>query len=374
MTQIDHTPSATPAQADPVADPGFPEHEPRLTDVDAKAERRAELQIAGLFVTAGLLFIGFCVAYFAIDQYEIWRGRNLQNLVLGLTFGGGLLLIGIGAILWARKLMDDHEQIEMRHPAASPPEDRAEVLEALNAANRESGFGRRPLIRNTMLGSLALLGLPSVVFLRDLGPSPYGHTETVWGEGVRVVNDVAGTPLRPSDIEVGQLVNAQPAVFYDGQGFPERSDPTNANLPDGDPNQFLPAAYHGHEVLHHKAKAAVVVVRMRPEDITPEAGKEDWGVDGILCYSKICTHLGCPISLWEQQTHHLLCPCHQSTYDLADNGKVVFGPAFRPLPQLPLKVDADGYLVAQSDFLDIVSASYPEIARDQRDLDERNGR
>ena len=75
---------------------------------------------------------------------------------------------------------------------------------------------------------------------------------------------------------------------------------------------------------------------MQPDDITPVQGRENWGVDGILCYSKICTHVGCPISLWEQQTHHLLCPCHQSTFDLADNGKVIFGPAARPLPQLPL--------------------------------------
>lgn len=366
MTQIDHTRASELERTEPFDDPGLPEHEPRLTDVDAKMERRAEIQIASMYILAGLLFLGFCVAYFSIDRYTIWYGRNLQNLVLGLTFGGGLLLIGLGTVQWARKIMDNHEVVEMRHGAASPPEDRTEVLAAVNSANRESGFGRRPLIRNTLLGSLGLLGLPSILFLRDLGPLPYGHTNTVWDEGVRVVNDVAGTPIRPSDVEVGQLVNAQPAVFYDGLGDPEAADPQAPG--------FVPAEYHGHEVLHHKAKAAVVVVRMRPEDITPESGREDWGVDGILCYSKICTHLGCPISLWEQQTHHLLCPCHQSTYDLADNGKVIFGPAYRPLPQLPLRVDSEGYLVAQSDFLDIVAASYPEIARDQRDLDERNGR
>jgi ubiquinol-cytochrome c reductase iron-sulfur subunit len=83
-------------------------------------------------------------------------------------------------------------------------------------------------------------------------------------------------------------------------------------------------------------------------------------VSGILCYSKICTHVGCPISLWEQQTHHLLCPCHQSTFDLADNGKVIFGPAGRSLPQLPITVDSEGYLVAQSDFREPVGPSYWE--------------
>ncbi len=90
---------------------------------------------------------------------------------------------------------------------------------------------------------------------------------------------------------------------------------------------------------------------MQPDDITPSKGRENWGVDGILCYSKICTHVGCPISLWEQQTHNLLCPCHQSTFDLADNGRVVFGPAARPVPQLPLALDDDGYLIATSDFM-----------------------
>ena len=85
-----------------------------------------------------------------------------------------------------------------------------------------------------------------------------------------------------------------------------------------------------------------------------------WTVDGVICYSKICTHVGCPISLWEQQTHHLLCPCHQSTFDLADHAKVVFGPAARPLPQLPIAVDDEGYLVAQSDFNEPIGASYWE--------------
>ena len=108
------------------------------------------------------------------------------------------------------------------------------------------------------------------------------------------------------------------------------------------------------------AKAAVILVRMDPHDIHPSKGRADWGVDGILCYSKICTHVGCPISLWEQQTHNLLCPCHQSTFDLADNGKVVFGPAARPLPQLPLAVDSEGYLIATSDFTEPVGPSFWE--------------
>ena len=120
-----------------------------------------------------------------------------------------------------------------------------------------------------------------------------------------------------------------------------------------------PVLSHG-EIQNEKAKAAVILVRMNPDDIKAAKDRDNWGVEGILCYSKICTHVGCPISLWEQQTHHLLCPCHQSTFDLADNGRVVFGPAARALPQLPLELDSEGYLVAQSDFTEPVGPSFWE--------------
>jgi ubiquinol-cytochrome c reductase iron-sulfur subunit len=103
----------------------------------------------------------------------------------------------------------------------------------------------------------------------------------------------------------------------------------------------------------------VVLVRLRPDEIVSQQGP-NWDVDGILCYSKICTHVGCPTALYEQQTHHLLCPCHQSTFDLADSGKVVFGPAARSMPQLAITVDDAGYLVAQHDFTQPVGPSFWE--------------
>ncbi|OUZ09503.1 ubiquinol-cytochrome C reductase [Aeromicrobium sp. PE09-221] len=344
--------------SDPIADPGLPAHQYRPQDVDPAQEKRTERQIAGMFGVATLLLIGFCVAYFTIgkDQLIVIPGTNWSalNFTLGITLAGALLLIGVGIIQWAKKLMGDHEMIEMRHPAASSVEDRTATMAAVNDGIEESGIGRRPLIRNSLLGALGAMGLPAIVMLRDMGPLP-GDTlaHTVWEPGMRVVNDVSGQPLRPADIEVGQLVNGQPAIFY------ETDDEGHAVM-------------HGHDVLNAKAKAAVILVRMRPEDITPAEGRENWGIDGILCYSKICTHVGCPISLWEQQTHHLLCPCHQSTFDLADNGKVVFGPAYRPLPQLPLAVDDEGYLIAVSDFPEIVGPSYSFLDRDQKRLDEEN--
>jgi ubiquinol-cytochrome c reductase iron-sulfur subunit len=343
-------------QAEPIPDPGIEEHQPRPQDVDPALEKRAERQVAAMFGAASVLTIVFVVAYFTFDaapgEAETFLGYSLSNLTLGLTLGLALLLIGIGAIQWAKKLMNDHEIVEYRHSAGSSPEDNAVSLEAWNTGVADSGIGRRPLIRNSLLGAVGLLGVPAVVMLRDLGPLPGNMpAETVWKKGgVRLVNDVSGEPIRPEDVEVGQLINGEPAVFFEQEG------------PDG---EVIEPEYEGVALQNAKAKAAIIIVRMRPDDITPAEGREDWGVDGILCFSKICTHVGCPISLWEQQTHQLLCPCHQSTFDLADNGKVVFGPAARPLPQLPIEVDSEGYLVAPGDFPEPVGPTY-WVAGDDR--------
>jgi ubiquinol-cytochrome c reductase iron-sulfur subunit len=158
---------------------------------------------------------------------------------------------------------------------------------------------------------------------------------------MRVVRDVIGTPIRPSDLEIGDLVNAAPEAFF----------PTEENGYE---------EIEAHELLAEKTKAAVILHRMEPDEIIPGEGRENWTVGGIVCYSKICTHVGCPISLNERTTHHLLCPCHQSTFDLTDSAKVIFGPAARALPQLPLAVDDEGYLIAQSDFTEPVGPSYWE--------------
>ena len=256
-----------------------------------------------------------------------------------------LLLIGTGIIHLARKLMSDHEMVEMRHPAASPPEDREATVQALNDGLDESGIGRRPLVRNTMLGAVGVLGLPAVVLLRDLAPGdaldPSKLAHTIWEPGMRLVRDVVGTPILASEIELGDLINAAPEAMFPSEenGYPE---------------------LHGAEEQAEKAKGAIIIVRMDPDELTAATQPDKWTVDGIICYSKICTHVGCPISLYERTTHHVLCPCHQSTFDLADHARVVFGPAARPLPQLPIAVDEEGYLVAQSDFTEPIGASFWE--------------
>jgi ubiquinol-cytochrome c reductase iron-sulfur subunit len=332
-------------ETEPIADPGLPAHEARPTDVDELAERRAERQVASLFGLSTVFTLLFCVAYFWFDvgdNPDVIFGLGASNVALGICLGLALLCIGMGAIQWARKLMSDVEMVEYRHPGSSSPEDREDTVKVLAQGAEESGIARRPLIRNSLLGAMGALGLVAIIPLRDLGPLPGNSLfHTIWKKGMRVVQDVDGTPIQPSDMEIGQLVNGQPAIFFEKDS-------------DGQP------VIEGVDLQVQKAKASVVIVRMQPDDITPSKGRENWGVDGILCFSKICTHVGCPISLWEQQTHNLLCPCHQSTFDLSDNGRVVFGPAARPVPQLPLALDDEGYLVATSDFPEPVGPSFWE--------------
>ncbi|GGD18175.1 ubiquinol-cytochrome c reductase iron-sulfur subunit [Nocardioides daphniae] len=339
--------------AEPIADPGLPAHTWRPTDVDERAEKRAERQVAGFFIASIVMAVLFIVSYFVFDIGDDWDtigNMGASNVALGTTMGLSLLFIGIGIIHWARKLMADVELVEMRHPIASSDEDRATAVAALEVGIEESGIARRPLLRNTALGAVGAFALMPILLLRDLGPLPKdvvdpergkGLEHTLWKKGERIVRDVIGTPILASDLEVGDLMNCQPEILL---------------ATDENGNHVL----HGVDVQVGKSKASLILLRMEPDDIKHGKGRENWTVDGIVAYSKICTHVGCPISLNERTTHHLLCPCHQSTFDLADSGRVVFGPAARALPQLPIAVDDEGYLVAQSDFTEPVGPSYWE--------------
>ncbi|HET9871691.1 MAG TPA: Rieske 2Fe-2S domain-containing protein [Propionibacteriaceae bacterium] len=336
----------------PVADPGVEHHVPRFTDVDEAAADRATRQVATMFGLVPVFAIAFVVIYFAVPKTSFIDfgplKSNAQHVGLGFTLGMAILLIGIGAVQWARQLMVDTEQIDERHPVSSSPEDRIEIMKAIEAGTDESQITRRKVLGRSLVGALAVLGLPAIVSFADLGPFPTKKVRaatiesTIWEEGVRLVNDVTYEPIKAADLVIGQLVNAEPE-----------------NLKD----------LHGAEFLEEKAKAAIIIVRMNPQTIKIPDSRKDWNVGGILCYSKICTHVGCPISLWEQQTHHLLCPCHQSTFDLGDSGLVVFGPAARALPQLPITTDAEGNLVARGPFTVPVGPSYFE--RDSRNDFER---
>ncbi|WP_446721066.1 cytochrome bc1 complex Rieske iron-sulfur subunit [Luteococcus sp. H138] len=334
----------------PIADPGVEEHVERYTDVEPAAAARVVRQIVMMLALSMLCSILFVVIYFAIPRDEILRfgpiHSNAQTTLLGLTGGLAVLLIGFSCIHWAKQLMNDEEAIDVRHPIASSEEDHAELAESWGAGVEDSGIGRRKIIGGMLAGAAGLVAVPAVVTLADMGPHPGKGTraatieKTVWAEGVKLVNDITYKPIKASDMEIGQLVNAEPDVLE--------------HLMHEDPVEYNKA----------KAKAALIIVRMDPSSIKVPESRKDWQVNGILAYSKICTHVGCPISLWEQKSHHLLCPCHQSTFDLGDSGVVVFGPAARALPQLPITTDAEGNLVARSDFTVPTGPSYFE--RDSR--------
>ena len=226
--------------------------------------------------------------------------------------------------------MPDDEQVEQRHELRGSDEDRAAAVGILREGAAEAGLGRRPLIRNSLIGALALVPLPAVALLRDAGPMPGNNLSTSpWEKGLKLLTDPQNTPVKAADLEIGSVVHIVP------EGLDSKPD-----------------------YLEQKAKAAVLLMRLDPKDLdeTSSAG----AYEGIVAYSKICTHMGCPVALYEQQTHHLLCPCHQSTFDVTQNCKVIFGPAKRALPQLAITVDADGYLVAKDGFHEAVGPSFWE--------------
>ncbi len=314
-------------------DPGLPPHRPRLADTDPAAARRAERQVAGLFVLSIVGTVLTIVGYFAFpleDAANLQLETRYSTIVIGLGIFLTLFGIGAGAVHWAKVLMPDHEEIEERHSVESTPEQKAEAAELLREGVAESGIARRPLIRNTLVGAVALAPLPAVVLLKDTGPNPgTALYESIWSSGVRLVKDPSLAPLRADEVQLGSITHVVPENLEGSEHY-----------------------------LEEKAKAAVIVMRLPPEEVAPEA--VPGSVDGILAYSKICTHMGCPVALYEQQTEHLLCPCHQSTFDVRQNCAVIFGPAKRALPQLPIAIGDDGVLVATDGFAEPPGPSFWE--------------
>ncbi len=322
---------------DAVANPGFPPHRPRVTDVQPSAERRAERTVYTLFYLSIVGSVFAIAAYMAFPIIPEDPGSvRTNNLFIGLGLSLALMAIGIGAVHWGKALMYDHEGIDERHPVRGSEDTRARAVEIFQEAGEESGIGRRTLIRNSLIGALIAFPLPAVVLFRGLGPQDDNPaallSHTMWKKGTRLALDPTGTPIKASDITLGSAFHVIPEGLQDLE----------------------------HGKLEEKAKAAVLLMRLKPEDLNELPERAGWSYDGIVAYSKICTHVGCPVALYEQQTHHLLCPCHQSQFDVSNHCEVIFGPAKRPLPQLPIAVDSEGYLIAQSDFTEPVGPSFWE--------------
>jgi ubiquinol-cytochrome c reductase iron-sulfur subunit len=312
---------------------GLPPDDPRVVEHGKRAER----VVAACFTLAFIIGCGFVAAYVGLGVHSVDKTLR-SNLALGLTLSLTLLLLGLGALIWVRHLMPDIEMTEERHDLRSDDKDRQGFEQTFRQGTGYSQFVKRPLIRRTlMLGTLPLLAAP-VVLLRDLGPQPgTSLRHTVWSPGRRLLVQGTNQPITPEQFSApGSMITIVPDGYQDDQ-----------------------------DAL---TKAAVIMIKFRPGELhipTRHAGSTlvgtmNWTVDNIVAYSKICTHVGCPVALYEQTTHHILCPCHQSTFEATTGATVIFGPAPRPLPQLPLTVDSSGYLVSKSDFTQPVGPSFWE--------------
>ncbi len=312
---------------------GLPPDDPRVI-VHAK---RVERIVAACFILAFIAGCGFIAAYIGLEVHSV-DATLRSNLALGFSLSVALAALGLGALLWVRHLMPNVEVVEERHDLRSDPADRQAFEQYFKEGTANSQFVKRPLVRRTlMLGTLPLLAAP-VVLLRDLGPLPgTSLRHTVWSPGRRLLVYGTNQPITPAEFSTpGESITIVPEGFTDD--------------------------------LDALAKATVTLIKFRPDELhvpTTYAGQTligtmNWTVENIVAYSRICTHVGCPVGLYEQTTHHLLCPCHQSTFDASTGATVIFGPAPRPLPQLPLTVDAQGYLVSKSDFTQPVGPSFWE--------------
>ncbi|SDZ05930.1 menaquinol-cytochrome c reductase iron-sulfur subunit precursor [Micromonospora pattaloongensis] len=322
-------------------------YEPQF-EPGSKAERRMTRTVASLFLLAGLAG----TAFLAIYIWWPWRNEygsgpdKLYTPLLGLTFGLALLFVGIGVLTWGKKLLPREVSIQDRHEGASKAEDVTAVADTMSYMADELGVKRRPLLGISLLAGLAPIGaVVAAPLVGGLISQPHKNNQmfrTGWApieddhggrKLVRLTRE-DGTPIRPEDVTTGGQMTVFPGI------------------PGGAKN------------LH--ADSPTLLIHLRPDDAQKarEANERErkngymWG--NYIAYSKICTHAGCPASLYEQQTNRLLCPCHQSQFHIVDNAKPIFGPASRRLPQLPLTVDDEGFLVAKSDFTETVGPDFWE--------------
>ena len=273
-------------------------------------ERRAEWRVTLLFLLCAGCAVGLAAVYAAGGQPQLE----------GLLLGGALLSLGVGFVSWAKHLLPQGPAVEDRHPHESTPADERAV-EA--EANREGAFTRRKLLVRSLGLAVGALGTAALFPIRSLGPNP-GRSldETVWKRGGLRLVTADGRPVRAGDVPSEGLVTVFP------EGHPGSAD------------------------------GQAVLLRVEPDLLQVVPGRESWAPDGLVAYSKICTHAGCPVGLYQPETHELLCPCHQSAFDVLRAARPVVGPAGAPLPQLPLELDADGYLVATGDFSEPVGPAF----------------
>jgi ubiquinol-cytochrome c reductase iron-sulfur subunit len=270
---------------------------------------------AGSFVVSMIASIGLVAVYVAGGN------RALEGILLGLALGG----LGAGIIAWTR-LIDTGEKTETRTPEGRRIEDR-EADEPPLDDDQVGGITRRRALVRLVVGAGGALAAALAVPTLSLGPTPGASLyRTKWTTGARVV-DGDNRPIRPADLPLGGVLTV----------FPQD--------------------------LTGSADSQTQLIRVDEARLELSGDRVEWAPQGCVGYSKICTHAGCPVGLYRAEAHQLLCPCHQSTFDVLRGADPVFGHAVRPLPQLPLGIDDEGYLVALGDFPDPVGPSFWNLDR-----------
>lgn len=317
---------------------------PRFPVPGSRAERRVVRTIAFLFLITFVAGLAFAVAYVAWP-WSYKPGTNINKLytpVLGITLGIALLGIALGVMTWSKKLLPEEVAIQERHIGPSEHSDRVTTVATLAHLADETGVARRPLLGFSLaLGGLGA-GVAAIMPLGALIDKPHKNNRLMMtafkprsdGSKVRLVRE-DGSPVRPEDVSVG----GQLTVFPD---VPGGASNVHADSP---------------TLLIHLRSEDAAAARASGAKSTKNEGAQ-WG--NFLAFSKICTHAGCPASLYEQQTNILLCPCHQSQFLITDNARPIFGPATRRLPQLPIEVDAEGYFIATHDFPEAIGPAFWE--------------
>jgi ubiquinol-cytochrome c reductase iron-sulfur subunit len=274
-----------------------------------RTRSRTELLVAALFGATALCGLGLLVVYVLGGQTQV------EGILLTIALGS----LGIGVVIWAQDLMITPVVVEERGSPASAPD---EVVELNETLEEEAGFTRRRLLVGMLLAAIGGLAAALAVPALSLGPAPGRELFTTsWRTGKRLV-DANGTPIRAADLALDGVVT----VF-----------------PDGAPGS---------------ADSQTLLIRVPPDLLELDPSRAAWAPDGYVAYSKICTHAGCPVGLYRATEHMLICPCHQSTFDVLRGATPVFGPAARPLPQLPIHLEADGTFVADGDFPEPVGPSF----------------
>jgi ubiquinol-cytochrome c reductase iron-sulfur subunit len=339
-----------------------------------KAEKRAERAVANWLLLGGLSGVALLLV-FLFWPWEYKGGSaeghswyDLATPLYGVTFGLSILAIGIGAVLYQKKFIPEEISIQDRHDGRSPEIQRKTVVANLSDALEGSTLKRRKLIGLSLGIGLGAFGAGTLVaFIGGLIKNPWkpvvptaegkkavlwtsGWTPTFHGETIFLANST-GKPgespfvkVRPEDLDAGGMLTVFPWRESDGDGTTVES----------------------HERLSEIAMGVrnpVMLIRIKPGDmskVVKRKGQESFNFGDLFAYTKVCSHLGCPSSLYEQQTYRILCPCHQSQFDALHFAKPIFGPAARALAQLPITIDKDGYLVANGDFIEPVGPAFWE--------------